>query len=72
MSINEEIGETILLARKQKSYSREWVALECEITTHYLADIEQGKANPTIDMLLRIAEVLALEFRNPLVVPVLV
>ena len=70
MSIYEEIGETIRAIRKQKGYSQEWVALECEIEPHYLSAIERGKANPTVDTLLKIADVLQIEFRNPLVVPI--
>ena len=70
MSIYEEIGEMIRTLREEKGYSREWLALECDINIKHLADIEHGSANPTIDALLKIADGLGLEFRNPLVVPV--
>ena len=70
MSIYEEIGETIRTLREEKGYSREWLALEIEMDPVYLGQIENGTANPTIDALLKIADGLGIEFRNPLVVPV--
>ena len=70
MSIYEEIGETIRALREEKGYSREWLALEIEMEPNYLWQIENGTANPTIDALLKIADDLGIEFRNPLVVPV--
>ena len=70
MSIYEEIGETIRALREEKGYSREWLALEIEMEPNYLKQIENGTANPTIDALLKIADGLEIEFRNPLVVPV--
>lgn len=70
MSIYEEIGEMVRTLREEKGISREWLALECDININHLAAIEHGSANPTIDALLKIADGLGLEFRNPLVVPV--
>ena len=65
MSIYEEIGETIVLLRKEKGITQESLALECEISTSYLRLIEHGDANPTINELWKIAEVLEVELRNP-------
>ena len=70
MSIYGEIGKTVRSLREEKGYSREWLALECDMDINHLAAIERGRANPTIDALLKIADGLGLEFRNPLVVPV--
>ncbi|MEY8338409.1 helix-turn-helix transcriptional regulator [Lachnospiraceae bacterium 62-35] len=68
MSIYDEIGETIKYLRKQKGVTQEWLALECGISTSYLRRIEHGTANPTINELWRIAEVLEVDLRNPFAV----
>lgn len=44
--------------------------LECAISVSYLRLIEHGNANPTINELWRIAEVLGVELRNPFAVSV--
>ena len=58
MSVHDDIGRTIVALRTQKGFSQEYLALECEMSLSYLRRIEHGTANPTIDMPLRIAEVL--------------
>lgn len=65
MSIYTEIGDTIVFLRKQKGFSQEQLALECMISVSYLRRIEHGDANPTINELWRIAEVLEVELSNP-------
>lgn len=72
MSVHDEIGDGIVFLRKERGFTQEALALECEISVSYLRLIEHGKANPTINELLHIAEVLDVEFRNPFVVPLLV
>ena len=72
MSIYQEIGETIVLIRKEKGFTQESLALETEISVSYLRLIEHGRANPTINELLKIAEVLEVELRNPFAVAVTV
>jgi len=70
VSIYGEIGETIVHLRKQKGFTQEDLALECEISTSYLCLIEHGRANPTINELWRIAEALDVQLRDPFDVPV--
>lgn len=65
MSIYEELGETIVYLRKEKGLTQEILALETGISVSYLRLIEHGKANPTINELWKIAEVLEVELRNP-------
>ena len=72
MSIFEEIGNTIVSLRKAKGLTQEALALECGISISYMRLMEHGKANPTINELWRIAEVLEVELRNPFTVPVAV
>jgi len=69
MSIYEEIGNTIIFLRKTKGLTQEALALECEISVSYMRLMEHGRANPTINELWRIAEVLDVELRNPFAVP---
>lgn len=69
MSIFDEIGETIIYLRKLKGFTQEELALECGISVSYLRLIEHGDANPTINELWRLAEVLDVEFQNPFVMP---
>ena len=66
MSVHDDIGRTIFALRTQKGFSQEYLALECEMSLSYLRRIEHGTANPTIDMLLRIAKVLDADIINPI------
>ena len=69
MSINEDIGKAIVYIRKQKGLSQEYLALECDMRVSYLRRIEHGTANPTINELSCIANVLEADFRNSFCVP---
>ena len=68
MSIYEEIGEAIVYLRKDKGLTQENLALETGISVSYLRLVEHGSANPTINELWKIAEVLDVELRNPFAV----
>lgn len=69
MSIFDEIGETIIYLRKLRGFTQEELALECGISVSYLRLIEHVDANPTINELWRLAEVLDVELQNPFVMP---
>ena len=69
VSINEDISKAIVDIRKQKGLSQEYLALECDMSVSYLRRIEHGTANPTINELSRIANVLEADFRNSFFVP---
>ncbi len=70
MLIHDEIGETIVRLRKERGYTQEQLALECGISVSYLRRIEHGDANPTINELWLIAEMLEVNLRNPFEVPI--
>ena len=72
MSIYEEIGKTVVYLRKDRGFTQENLSLETGISVSYLRLIEHGKANPTINELWKIAEVLDVELRNPFAVAVAV
>ncbi|MGP1413882.1 MAG: helix-turn-helix domain-containing protein [Bacillales bacterium] len=53
-SVNYQLGLRIRFLRKEKKYSIEDLALECNINTNYLSDLERGKRNPTLKVLYKI------------------
>lgn len=55
MRIEEQLGMRIRYLRKMKKLSIEDLALECGINKNYLGDLENGRRNPTLQMLEKIA-----------------
>ena len=49
------LGARIKALRKQRGWSQEQLAERVGISTQYVSNIERGKENPTLDMLLRLA-----------------
>lgn len=62
MSIPEEIGRNILFLRKVRKVSRDWLAEEAHVTRTYLYAVEHGEANPTVEILAKIAYALDCPF----------
>ena len=58
---NQQIGEKIRARRKMLRLRQRDLAELAEVTLRGLTDLENGKANPTINQLAKIAEVLGLE-----------
>ncbi len=54
----QRLGERIIIARNKKKLSQEQVALLSDIDRTYLARIEEGKANPSVKILSKIARIL--------------
>lgn len=54
-SIYRKLGKEIINLRKKQNLSQEALALDCYIDRSYLADIEQGKTNPSLKILCKIA-----------------
>ncbi|MBI4240205.1 MAG: helix-turn-helix transcriptional regulator [Candidatus Rokubacteria bacterium] len=52
------LGARIKALRKQQGWSQEQLAERVGISTQYVSNIERGKENPTLDLLLRLAEAL--------------
>lgn len=69
MSIYVDIAESIVSHRKRKGITQERLALDAGISPSYLRRIEHGEANPTINELQCIANVLEIELQNPLAIP---
>ncbi|KKP86746.1 MAG: Transcriptional regulator [Candidatus Roizmanbacteria bacterium GW2011_GWA2_35_8] len=54
--ISGRLGKEISKIRKEKSLSQDDLALDCYIDRSNLAEIEEGKANPSLKVLCKIAE----------------
>ena len=55
----EQLGLRIRFLRQQKGFSQEELAFRAHINKNYLSDLENGRRNPTLDILNRL--VFALE-----------
>lgn len=61
MYTKELIGKRIQELRKVLRLSQEQVAEKADISPNYLSRIECGKENPTLDMLMKLANALNIE-----------
>ena len=61
MTINKQIGKRIQYLRKQKGVSQLDLALDAGVNRNYLSDLERGERNPTLKVLVRIAEALGVD-----------
>ena len=55
LSIEDQLGKRIRYLRKLKKKSIEDLALDSNINKNYLGDLENGRRNPTLKMLEKIA-----------------
>lgn len=58
MDKKKTLGVRIKALRKLQGWSQERLAEQAGISTQYVSNIERGKENPTLDLLLRLAEAL--------------
>ncbi|MFA6016558.1 MAG: helix-turn-helix transcriptional regulator [Patescibacteria group bacterium] len=65
--ISGRLGKEISRIRKEKKLSQEDLALDRYIDRSYLAEIEEGKTNPTLKTLLKISSVLKIKLSDILV-----
>lgn len=61
MNTREEFGKKIVEMRMLKRITQEELALKADITRNNLSRIENGKYNPGLDILQRIADALDME-----------
>lgn len=54
----KRLGESIISHRKKLKLSQQRVAILSDVDRSYLAEVEEGKANPSIRFLHKIANVL--------------
>jgi transcriptional regulator with XRE-family HTH domain len=58
------LGETIIQSRKKRDLSQQQLATLSDVDRSYLAEIEEGKANPSIRFLHKIARILKIRVRE--------
>ena len=67
MTTAERIGKVIVELRKQKGVSQERMSLEAPIARRYMSNLENGKSNPSLDVLERAAHYLGLKLSELIV-----
>ena len=55
MKAQEQLGMRIRFLRQQRRWSQEDLALNANINKNYISDLENGRRNPSLDILERIA-----------------
>ncbi len=56
MTIEKQLGMRIVYLRHLKKWTQEDLAFYAQINKNYLCDLENGKRNPTLQVLSRIAD----------------
>lgn len=57
------IGETVKIRRKELGITQPHLAELAKVSTNTLYKLERGQGNPSLDVLIKIADVLGLELR---------
>ncbi len=52
----QKLGETIIKTRKKKNLFQDRLAILSDVDRSYLAEVEEGKANPSIKFLHKISK----------------
>jgi len=60
----KRLGESIVSHRKKLKLSQQQVAILSDVDRSYLAEVEEGKANPSIKFLHKIAKILKIKIRS--------
>ena len=55
------LGEAIIKSRQKRCLSQEQLALLSDVDRSYLAEVERGKANPSVKFLHKIAKTLRIK-----------
>lgn len=58
MNIQKQLGMRIAYLRKQKKWTQEDLAFYSQVNKNYICDLENGKRNPTVEVLFKIASAL--------------
>lgn len=58
-----KLGQTIKSRRKELMITQPHLAELAQVSTNTLYKIERGQANPTLEVLMKLAEVLGLELK---------
>ncbi len=55
ITVNEQLGKRIVYLRSKKGWSQLDLALESNINKNYICDLENGRRNPSLKVLERLA-----------------
>ena len=61
MDIRRQVGLNVKRFRRQKGWSQEEFAFECELHRTYISGVERGVRNPTVLVLKKMATALGIE-----------
>lgn len=64
MTLQEKLGITIVRFRKERGLSQEKFALEADIDRRYMSDLENGRRNPSLEILEKIAKQLGISLSD--------
>jgi len=56
MKAQEQLGKRIKFLRQQRHWSQEYLALNANINKNYISDLENGRRNPSLEILEKIAK----------------
>ncbi len=59
-----QLGKRIEYLRKQKGWSQEDLALESHVNKNYISDLENGRRNPSLMILVRISHALKITLQT--------
>jgi transcriptional regulator with XRE-family HTH domain len=57
LSLQAQLGKRIVYLRLKKGWSQFELSLEANINKNYVSDLEHGRRNPTLKILVRLAHV---------------
>jgi putative transcriptional regulator len=57
LSLQAQLGKRIVYLRLKKGWSQFELSLEANINKNYISDLEHGRRNPTLKILVRLAHV---------------
>lgn len=64
MTSREQLGMRIKFLRTQKKWSQEDLSLESNVNKNYICDLENGRRNPSLDILERISLALGISLQE--------
>lgn len=64
LTTNSQLGKRIEYLRKQKGWSQEDLSLESNVNKNYICDLENGRRNPSLMILVRISRALKVSLQT--------
>lgn len=64
MKAQEQLGMRIRFLRQQKKWSQEDLAFESSVNKNYICDLENGRRNPSLEILERLADAFSISLEE--------